>query len=220
VAGVIRVVVVALALTFAGVALAANGQPKRVLVPAVQAKAKAINVQRSDLPDQGWKAKKSSSNSSTPRCSYYNPDQSDLTENGHVDSPQFTLPSGSFVSSTTGIFKSAAQGKTAYGRVVQPALPKCLADIFRKGTGHPSQVTIVSAGPVSFPNSAERTNAYRVVASFKVSKTQTVPVYIDLVAMNRGKVDTALFFAGIGGAFNSSFEHDVAAKIAGRMASA
>jgi len=80
-------------------------------VPAVQAKAKAINVQLSDLPGTGWKPHVSNSKGSTPRCSYYEPDQSDLTENGDADSPEFTLASGSFVSSSTGIFVSAKQGR-------------------------------------------------------------------------------------------------------------
>ena len=201
------------------VAAADTGDPKKVIVPAVQAKAKAINVQLSDLPGTGWKPHVSSSNGSSPRCSYYEPDQSDLTENGDANSPEFTLSSSSFVSSTTGIFVSAKQGRTAYARVIQPALPKCLAEVFRKGIGHPSQVAILSAAAVPFPQLAERTNAYRIVAALKPPKNVTVKVYLDVVAMNRGKVDVAVFFAGIGGSFSGPFEQGVAAKVASRMAS-
>jgi hypothetical protein len=210
-----------LALTVVAAASAAKGDPKKVILPAVQAKARAINVRLADLTaGSGWRAKPSGPSTSSPRCSYYNPDQSDLTENGDADSPEFTLPSSSFVSSTTGIFKSAAQGRTAYARVIQPLLPRCLAEIFRKGTGHPQQVTIVSAAAVKFPQLAERTNAYLVVADFKTSPKVTIRVYLDLIAMNRGKVDSVVFFAGIGNAFSGSFERAVATKVAARMANA
>jgi hypothetical protein len=211
----------AVALTVVAAASTARGDPKKVIVPAVQAKAKAINVKLADLAaGSGWKAKPSGPSGATPRCSYYNPDQSDLTENGDADSAEFTLPSSSFVSSSTSIFKSAAQGRTGYARVIQPKLPLCLAEIFRKGTGHPKQVTIVSAAAVKFSRLAERTNAYRVVADFKSSPKVTVRVYLDFVAMNRGKVDSVVFFAGIGGAFRSAFERSVASKVAARMATA
>src|SRR5438105_11999242 len=79
-------------LTVVAVATAAKGDPKKVIVPAVQAKAKAINVRLSDLPASGWRARKASTSTSNPRCSSYNPDQSDLTENGDAHSPEFTLP--------------------------------------------------------------------------------------------------------------------------------
>jgi hypothetical protein len=210
-----------LALTVVAAASAAKGDPKKVILPAVQAKAKAINVKLADLTaGTGWTAKPSSPSGSSPRCSYYTPDQSDLTENGDASSPEFTLPSSSFVSSSTSIFQSAAQGRTGYARVIQPLLPRCLGDIFRKGTGHPSEVTIVSAAATKFPQLAERTNAYRVVADFKTSPKVTIRVYLDFVAMNRGKVDLVIFFFGIGNAFSNSFERSVAAKVAARMATA
>jgi hypothetical protein len=210
----------ALALVLATAALATGPRdPKKVIIPAVQARAKAINVRLADLPKAGWKAKPSGPDTGNPRCSYYNPDQSDLTENGSADSPEFTLPSGSFVSSSTSIFKTAAQGRTAYARVVQPKLPKCLAEIFRKGTNQAQNVAIVSAGTKPFTKLAERSIAYAIVADFKTSSAK-VRVYLDVVLMNRGKVDTVVFFAGIGGSYNKSFEQGLAAKVAARTKNA
>ena len=208
-------------LVVAGAALAANqSEPKKVIIPAVQAKAKAINVKLSDLPAAGWTAKPAdNSKSNTPKCSYYNPNQSDLTENGDANSPQFTLPSASYVSSSTSIFKSAAQGRTAYTRVIQPKLPLCLAELFKKGAGAKASVKILSAAARTFPNVAERTNAYRISADFTVSKTK-IRTIADFVVFNRGKVDTVMFFVGIGGSFNDSFERSVASKVAARAAKA
>jgi hypothetical protein len=111
----------------AGVALAAPAkEPKKVIKPAVQARAKRIAVQLKDLPGTGWKAVPASTDQSSPRCSYYNPDQSHLTENGDYTSPDFTKPDGTYVSSSIGIFVSAPQAKSAFGAVVRPALPRCL----------------------------------------------------------------------------------------------
>ncbi len=208
-------------LALAAAASAAPGDPHKQIVPAVQAKARAINVRLADLPAASWRVRPSSASaSSPPRCSYYHPDQSDLTENGSADSPEFTLPSTSFVSSSTSIFQTPAQGRTAYARVVRPLLPRCLGEIFRKGTGQPERVRVVSAAAMSFPNLAERTHAYRVAADFRTSPKTTVHVYLDLVALNRGKVDVVVFFAGIGLPFGASFERTVVGRVAARMAAA
>ena len=214
------VVVALLALAAAGTALAStSGEPKKDIIPAVQAKAKAINVKLSDLPAGiGFKPKQASPDTGTPTCSFYNPDQSDLTENGNAKSPEFTLPSSSFISSSTSIFKSASQGRTAYTRVVQPKLPDCLAEVFRKGAGA-KKVTIVSAKEMPFAKLGERSNAYRIYARVKVG-AQKVKVYLDVVLFNRAKVDTVVFFAGIGGSFASKFERSVASKVAARAANA
>jgi hypothetical protein len=208
------------ALILAGLAAAANpGEPKKVIIPAVQAKAKAINVQASDLPAAaGFKPKPGSPDTGTPRCSYYNPNQSDLTENGDAKSPEFTLASGSFVASSTAIFKSADQGRTAYSRVVQPNLPKCLAELFRKGAA-PTKVTIVSAKERQFPKLAKQSKSYRILAYFKSGSTK-INVFFDIVVMNRAKVDVVIFFAGIGGSFNDSFEQRIAKMVAARTKNA
>jgi hypothetical protein len=213
------VVIVAL-LVVAGAAVAANPRlPKKVIIPAVQAKAKAINVHLSDLPKGDWTAKPSAPDSGTPHCSYYNPDQHDLTENGNASSPDFTAPSASFVSSSTSIFKTAAQGRTAYKRVVQPKLPKCLAEIFRKGISSSGKMTNLTALPLPFPKLGERSNAYRISGDFS-NASGSIAVFLDVVVFNRAKVDTVIFFAGIGRAFLGATEQSVAGKVAARAANA
>ena len=209
----IGAVVVAL-LVLAGVAVAANPRdPKKVIIPTVQAKAKAINVHISDLPKGDWVAKPAGADTGTPKCSYYNPNQSDLTENGDAHSPNLTVPSGAFVSSSTSIFKTATQGRTAYKRVVQPKLPKCLAQLFVKGAG--GGITNVSAVQIPFPKQAERSIAYRISGDF-TNASGTITIYLDVVAMNRAKVDTVIFFAGIGHPFMDAVEQSVAGKVAAR----
>jgi len=213
------VVLVAL-LVVAGAAAAANPRlPKKVIIAAVQAKAKAINVHLADLPKGDWTAKPPSPDSGTPQCSYYKPDQHDLTENGNASSPEFTTPTASFISSSTSIFKTAAQGRTAYKRVVQPKLPQCLAEIFRKGVGKAGKITNLTAVTQPFPKLGERSNAYRISGIFSNASGQ-ISIYLDVVVFNRGKVDTVIFFAGIGRAFLDPIEQSVAGKVAARAASA
>ena len=202
------------ALSVAG-ALAAGGDPVKKIKPADQARAEKIAVSLADV-GAGWKATKSSSTSSDPKCSYYNPDQSDLVENGHYDSPDFTRKDGSFVTSTIGIFATSAQARTGYGRVVRPELPKCLGELFVKGITKPNSAKVVSTGVLAFPRYSDRSNAYRVVFSFK-GPSGSIPVVLDVVTINRGRVDVAMIFVGVGGSLPSSFEQAVAGKVAGRL---
>jgi hypothetical protein len=220
VARLLLVAGVSLCLAAAAAAATAPREPKDRPVPALQAKARAINLRLADLPQGNWSPKtQSSSNRSSPRCSYYNPDQSDLTRNADVDSPEFTLPSGSFTSSSTTILENDRQGRAAYARVVQPALPRCLGEVFRAGTGDPDNVVIVSSAHQPFPRLADRTDAYRIVADFTGSGTPT-RVFIDLVLLNRGRIDVTLFFAGIGDAISKADQRAAATAVAGRMAKA
>src|SRR5581483_623481 len=108
------------------------------------------SLRPADLP--GWKVTphKPSSDDSDPRCSYYNPDQSDLVEIGDYDSPDFDRADGSSVSVSTGVFRSVQMAKTAYARVAQPALAKCLGELFRKGAGA-TKTTIFSSTRLPFP---------------------------------------------------------------------
>src|SRR5712692_2516848 len=137
-----------------GPASATAREPAKAIVPAVQAKARAINLRQTDLTGAGWKTEPTetaSSNSSSFRCSYYHPDLSDLTENGDALSV-FQLPSGSLVMSSTSIFESAAQARGDYARESRPALARCLGDIWGREIGlvlrrqgHPNKVRIGSA---------------------------------------------------------------------------
>jgi len=208
------VLLVALGLC-APVALGANGEPQKKITPAGQARAKKASLTPGDLP--GWKATphKKSKDDTDPRCSYYNPDQSDLVEIGDYDSPDFERPDGSSVSVTTGVFRTVRMAKTAYARVARPQLAKCLAELFKKGGGGPN-ITIFSSKPLQFPQYGDRSNAYRILASVKVSATQRVRVYLDIFVMNKGAIDVAVLMLGIANPLPANLEQSIAAKLASR----
>jgi hypothetical protein len=213
------VLAAALAAVVVPVALAAPGDPQKKLTKADQAHARTVSLKLSDF-GRGWSQEApSKDNESKPRCSSYNPDQSDLIETGEYDSPNFSVPPGSFVSSSVGVFKTAAMARTGYGRVAVPALPRCFGELFRKGITKPQSATILFAGPLAFPRYGDRSNGYRIRASVKVG-TATVPATIDIVLLNRGRIDVAVIFAGIQQPFAPAFERSIVAKLAARAAAA
>lgn len=198
------------------VALASNGEPQKRLTKADQAKARAIALRLSDFPT-GWVAKPNTNTSQdNPRCSNYNPDQSDLIETGDVDSPDFARADGSFVSSSVGVFKTAAMAKTGYSRVARPQLASCFGELFTKGAV-PAKVELLHVGAVPFRRVGDRSNAYRLTANVTLQGT-TIPVAIDIVTFNRGRVDAAMIFLGIRNPLPKSFEQSLAVKVAARAA--
>jgi hypothetical protein len=214
----LRVKGVAVVLLVAGlcvpVALAAKGDPQKKITAAGQAHAKRASLTPRDFP--GWKATphKKSNDESDPRCSYYNPDQSDLVEIGDYDSPDFDRPDGASISASTGVFRSVQMGKTAYSRVAKPSLPKCLAELFKKGAG-PTNTTIFSSARLEFPSYGDRSDAFRITASVK-TPTARVRVYLDIFLLNKGATDIAMLALGIGNPLPLGLEQGLAAKLAAR----
>jgi hypothetical protein len=192
-------------------ALAANGDPQHQYTKADQAKARKASLRLSDFA-AGWTAKPDTSdNSANPKCKTYNPDQSDLIETGKYNSPDFTHSNGSFVSTTTGVFKTVAMAKTGYARVAKPQLPKCFGELL----GKQAKTTVYAAGPLTFPKLGERSNAYRLSVGI-ASQGATVKATIDFVLFNKRRTDVAIIFFGIGGPPPSGLERQASALVASR----
>lgn len=213
-AGALGVVVAAAVVV--GTALAAPGDPQKKLTKADQARARAASIRLSDL-GTGWKAVPSGKkDSGSPRCSNYNPDQSDLVETGDYDSPDFTRKDGSFVSSSTGVFRTAQMARTGYGRVAVPALASCFAELFEKQVVKPNTLQVVGTGPLAFPALGDRSAAYRVRMTYK-TPTASVPFTTDLVVFNKGRADVALIFLGIGQPLPQAAERELSARVVSRV---
>jgi hypothetical protein len=197
-------------------ALASGGEPQKRLTKTDQAKARAIALHKSDFP-AGWVGKPNTNTSQdTPRCSTYNPDQSDLIETGDVDSPDFTRADGSFLSGSVGIFKTQKMARTGYARVARPELASCFGELFKKGAA-PATVQLLRVGPLAFRRLGDRSNAYRLTANVTLQST-TIPVAIDIVTFNRGRVAVAMICLGIRAPLPAAFEQSLAAKVAARAA--
>lgn len=203
------------ALLFAALAVpaapAANGEPQHQYTKADQAKARKASLRLSDFAT-GWTAKPdTSATGANPKCKTYNPDQSDLIETGKYNSPDFTHSNGSFVSTTTGVFKTVAMAKTGYARVARPQLPTCFGELL----GKQAKTTVDAAGPLTFPKLGERSNAYRLSVGI-AAQGATVKATIDFVLFNKGRTDVAIIFFGIGGPPPSGLERQASALVASR----
>jgi hypothetical protein len=199
-------------------AWAAGGEPQHAFTRADQARARSASLKLSDFA-AGWTASKSggSSSSSRPRCSNYQPDQSDLIETGKYDSPDFTRTADhSFVSVSTGVFKTAAMAKRGYSRVAVRELPACFGELFAKGITKPSSAKVVSARPIAFPKAGDRSNAYRLVTTVR-TPTAALPVTADIVLFNKGRTDVAMIFLGIARPLPPSLEQAAVARVLARV---
>jgi hypothetical protein len=79
-----------------------------------------------------------------------------------------------------------------------------------------NHISLESVGPLAFPARGERSAAYRIVFHV-VNGGQRVPATIDLVAINKGAVNVALFFSSAGQSPPAAMEKAVSAAVAGRI---
>jgi hypothetical protein len=104
--------------------------------------------------------------------------------------------------------------KTAYSRVAQPELAKCLAELFRKGAGV-GKTTVFSATKLAFPHFGDRSDAYRIVAAVKTPAVR-VRAYLDVFLVNRGAVDLAILAVAINRAPSPQLEQKLVGALASR----
>jgi hypothetical protein len=192
-----RLAAVALvALACAGVALASGGEPRKQHTAADVAKARAAVLKAADL-GAGWRSKPAGSDSGTPRCKGFRPDESDLIETGSADSPEFDK-GVRYVSSSAAVYKTAAQAQASWDRVVKPGLLDCLGSIFDKGaTGSNVTVKTVGKRALAFPKLAPRSAAYRLNFT---AKTQglTLRGAVDLILLGKGRMDAVMISVSFG----------------------
>ncbi len=212
-------VVISAGLIVAGTALA--GDPQQKHTAADMAKARSIGFVRSDFP-AGWTAKPSTptTGADSSTCKDFDPDQSDLVETGKVDSAEFTAPDGvSQVASSVGIFRTLAQAKTSWSRVVRPTMLRCFSDLITQISPKDSTVAELAKGTLAFPKVAARTAAYRLVLSVTAKgATTSVNLYVDLVLLGAGRVNVATIMFSVTKPYPAAFEQKLAAAIAHRLA--
>lgn len=168
----------------AGAALAARGDPQKEIVPADQARAKAMLLRKADLGPE-FKATKTGSSDDDFYCEAL--DESDLTVTGEAESPDFEMLTV-FVSSLSQVYASTADSSASWQRGTSAAGEKCVRDefrrLFRVGSGR-----LVSFRRMAFPRVAEKSVAYRMVAS-----SQGVRVFLDVIALKQGRAQAGVLF--------------------------
>jgi hypothetical protein len=210
-------VVVLVGLVVATAALAARGDPKKAITAADQARAKSMLLRRADLT-AGFRAAPPSKESD-PYCAAT--DESDLTETGEADSPEFTRETSTtflFVASGASVYKTAADALTSWRRSTGAAGEACArrtlaAEIATSG------LRLRTFGRASFPKLAPLTVAYRLTADIPAGST-TIRAYFDVVALQRGRAQTVLLVGSAPAAVARTETVALARTIAGRMTKA
>jgi hypothetical protein len=180
------------ALVVPALAVAADTDPTRKINAADERKAASIVFKRADFA-AGWKRATSPSTDEDISCSYYKPDGSDLVLTGDAEA-EFEQAGGfPSIYSYADVYDTPKDAAAAWSRTVKPALPRCLAEYFKKeATTASTKVTVVKTGPIAFPKVAARTAAYRVLVKLAVTangQTQTVPLTLHMLVVGRGRAE-------------------------------
>jgi hypothetical protein len=207
-------VVLLLAVT-ASVAAANPRLEKKRLTAADMALAKRANLKLSDL-SSGWQRvdTKGSSTASTS-CAGYNPDLSRFTITGE-NRVGFQHPKGFVIVGATQVFPSRAESAANFRAGAKPALARCLRSAFEgdfaKGAG--GTATTTSSRMVRAPRIGERAAWYKLVGRLRV-QGNVAPVHMDVLAVQKGRMQAMLMFVGVGGPVYDQVE--LGRMLAGRM---
>jgi hypothetical protein len=175
---------VLLVLAVSGAALAANGDPQRRIMPADQARAKAMLLRASDL-NAAYTSHPSSSSGGGFYCAAI--DESDLTVTGSATSPSFTS-TAEFVVSRADVYASRADSSASWSRGTSAAGQECLrVGIRRQLQG--TAVRLVSFKRLAFPTRGQRSVAYRAIAS-----QQGLRIYVDVVAIQLSRAQASVLY--------------------------
>ena len=208
----IRLATVLLAATvLAGAALAATGDPIERHTAADMARAKAASLRAADL-GAGWKAVRV-----TPEddCTAFRPDESDLVETGSAERV-FEAGTGR-VGSATVVFRTEAQARTSWRRVVKPGLLRCALEGMRKTLPAGTRVSVIRLGARPVARLAPRTASLGLIARVQGLGVGTVDVHLDAIAVGRSRTNVLLLAANIGAPIPGSFERSLATVLARRI---
>lgn len=215
-----RIVVALLALVAVFAASAAGATDPRSekvrLRPADVALAKSAVLRQSDVGPDWQRVKTPKDDDSQFECPGFDPDFSRFTITGRAYA-SFREPSGAQIDSTVAVFKTRAQAVGDFRLGAKPQYARCLAGKLRKAfRSYPAGVqgTVLSSSMVTAPILRERAVAYAVKARL-TGPRGSLPLWVDLVAVQRGRSIAALFFTAVGSRLPS--RQYFAAAVANRL---
>jgi hypothetical protein len=199
--------------TAAALAASDPHKERERLRPADMALARRATIKAADLVS-GWKRMPvGSGNDST--CPEFDPDFSAFTITGKASS-LFAELSGGAVLSAVEVYKTRAQAIGDFRTGAKPAFAKCIRHAFEtvvaRGAGETAKT--ISSRMVPAPRVGERSALYRLVGTLTL-QGQTIRVYMDVLAFQRGRSITALEPSGFGGRIRG--QTALARVIAARM---
>jgi hypothetical protein len=183
------------------------------LRPADMALAKRTTLKATDLAS-GWKRMPVGSEDDS-KCPGFDPDFSAFTITGKAESMFIRRGSG-VVLSAVEVYKTRAQAVGDFRTGAKPALAKCIRYAFETAFARSAGGTArtMSSRMVTAPRVGERSVLYRLVGALTV-QGQTIRVYMDVLAFQRGRSITVLLSTGLGGPIRG--QTAVARLLAARM---
>jgi hypothetical protein len=193
-----------------GAALAARGDPQERPTAADQARARSMLVRVGDV-NAAFRAIPTADDPNRPYCAAL--DESDLTVTGRASSPSFTS-TAEYVVSRAYVYESRADANASWSRGTSGPGQSCLRQAMR-GELRGTAARLVSFKRTSFPKVAERTVAYRIVAS-----QQGVRLFLDLIALQQRRAQVSIVYGSLLAAPPAAEERRLARLVAMRMAKA
>lgn len=195
-------ITLALAAVLAATAGATNPRAeKEQLRPADVALAKRAVLQQADVGPDWTRVKTPKEDDGQFACKSFNPDFSAFTVTGQAyASFQFSSSPGGQIDSTVAVFLTKSQAAGDFRLGAKPQFAGCLADQVRRAfRSYPKSIQgrLVSSEMVRAPKLGDRAAAYAVKAEL-TGNGATIPVFVDVIAVQRGRSIAALVFTGLG----------------------
>ena len=133
-------------------------------------------------------------------CASFKPDYSAFTVTGQAFASFRSSPPGAHIDSTVAVFRTKAQAVGDFRLGAKPQLATCLAEELRRAfRQYPEGVEgrLLSSKMVPAPKLGERSAAYAITARLSGNGT-SLPVFVDVIAVQRGRSIAALVFTGVG----------------------
>jgi hypothetical protein len=182
-------------------AVAANPRSEKVrLRPADVALAKRAVLRQADVGPDWVHVATARKTDSQFACSSFRPDFSSFTVTGQASASFRSSPPGAQMDSTVAVFQTRAQAAGDFRRGAKPQLAACLADQVRRAfRGYPKGVRgrLISSKMVKAPALGELSAAYAIAAEL-TGNGNSIPVFVDVIAVQRGRSIAAMVFTGAG----------------------
>lgn len=198
------------ALAGSGAALAGRGDPQKRIVPADQARARAMLLRTADV-GLGFQARPTPAGDADVYCKAL--DESDLTLTGEARSMTFVAGLEAYTSYAQ-VYESKADSAASWRRGTSRAGEQCVRKVFGQAFGAGGG-RLDSFGRISFPRLAEKSVAYRLVVS-----SQGVRAYLDVIGLKLGRAHGSLLFTSGLTPVPKAQQTRLARAVAARMAKA
>jgi hypothetical protein len=188
------VLVLLAVLAVAGAAFAGDPRSEQVRLRAADvALAKRVTASQRDVGRAWTKIALPPSKGERMTCPGFDPDFSAFTITGKAASA-YAQRTGASVVSTVEVYESRADAVGDFRVGARPQVAQCLRRVLQQElASSPLATKVVSARVVGAPRVGERRIAYRLVATLE-GLGQKVTIYLDVVAMQRGRSVVALMF--------------------------